>query len=382
MTDTLLELEKVVHSYAGRQVLEVERLEVKEGEMLVVLGQTGTGKSTLLRVLNLLEQPEQGVIRWRGQELPANHARLEIRRRIAMAFQDPLLFRASVFDNVAYGLRLRHRPKTEIEEKVGKILGLFKIGHLATRNPNQTSGGEAQRVALARALVIEPDLLLLDEPLASLDPVIKEELAKDLIEVLHSLNVSCVYVTHSREEAFMVADRVAIIEQGKIAQIGDLEDVFYRPASVSVAGFVGVDTIIKGEVTEQEKGLAVIRIDHGQIEAITEYRPGDKVFVCIRPEDIVVESFDSEVHAGHKASARNHLKGKVTGIRTLGAIAKVNIDCGAPLVATITKRSLDDLGIKKDDEVIASFKATSVHVIKSEVIPPPKSSPLPAGRQA
>lgn len=366
MSGKLLELIEVVHTYSGREVLRVDEISVLEGEMLVILGQTGTGKSTLLRVMNLLESPEKGVIRWKGEDLPANRAGLEIRRRIAMAFQDPLLFSGNVFDNVAYGLRLRHTSAPEIRQRVEKILDLFKIRHLEDRKSDQISGGEAQRVALARALVVEPDLLLLDEPLASLDPVIKEELAKDLIAILRSLKVACVYVTHSREEAFMVADRVAIIEEGKIAQTGTLEDVFYRPNTVSVAGFVGMDNIIGGDVVEQDKGLGVVNIDHGHVEVVTEHQVGDKLFVCIRPEDIVIETVDSEPHPGHKASARNHLRGKVINIDTLGAVAKVTVDCGSKLVATVTKRSLDDLGIHKGDEVIASFKATSVHVIGRE----------------
>ncbi|MFZ3062672.1 MAG: ABC transporter ATP-binding protein, partial [Actinomycetota bacterium] len=341
MKTPLLETENLVHSYNEKNVLNISALRVDEGEIFALLGPTGAGKSTFLRVLNFLERPVEGVIKWRGKAVASLRDRLALRRKMAMAFQEPLLFNTSVFNNVAYGLRVRGFSKGEIREEVGRTLRLFAIDRLAGRHVRQLSGGEAQRVALARALVIKPELLLLDEPLASLDPPTKDSLSQELLSILKKLGVTTVYVTHDQSEAFVMADRIGILDQGRLLQVGTPEEVFYRPNSWSVASFVGTETMLPGTVVGQEEGLASIEVGEKEgkiIEAVTDFDVGEKVTVCLRPEEVVIEKSvgadarpyeggasvrptgrpaDTEGVTGSqiRASARNHFPAKITKIQ-------------------------------------------------------------------
>lgn len=360
-SELLMELEDIGLRYNGNSILDVERLDVRRDETLAILGPTGSGKSTLLRVMNLLEWPERGVIRWRGETIEGKRVDLGIRRRMAMAFQAPLLLRATVFNNIAYGLKVRHLTRDEIREKVKSVLDLFGIGQLAERPASDISGGEAQRAALARAMVVNPELLLLDEPLASLDPTTKDGLMSDLKRILKSVNVACVYVTHSRQEAFVMADRVAVLVNGRIEQVGTPEEVFYRPQSQDVAEFVGTENLIDGRIKVQDNGLATIVFDGGSIEAVTDHPEGAWVTACVRPEEVILESAPGGL--GSTVSARNRFSARIKDLVVLGAVAKVALDCGFPLVATVTRRSLKDLNLKAGKNVRAGFKATSVHVI-------------------
>lgn len=393
MKAPLLETENLVHSYNGKNVLNISALRVEQGEIFALLGPTGAGKSTFLRVLNFLEKPAQGVIRWRGKAVASLRDRLALRRKMAMAFQEPLLFNTSVFNNVAYGLRVRRFSKREIREEVGRTLRLFGIDKLASRHVGQLSGGEAQRVALARALVIKPELLLLDEPLASLDPPTKDSLSQELLSILKKLGVTTLYVTHDQAEAFVMADRIGILDQGRLLQVGTPEEVFYQPNSYSVASFVGTETLLTGTIVGQEEGLASIEVREEEsreeravssrrkrrvIEAVTDLPVGEEVTVCLRPEEVVIEKSvgaDVSVRPTERlgatgsplmASARNHFLGKITKIQVLGPIAKISLDCDFPLVATVTRRSVLDLDLKVGQEVVASFKATALHIIKQD----------------
>jgi molybdopterin-binding protein len=282
-----------------------------------------------------------------------------------MAFQIPLLFKGSVYDNVAYGLKLRGASRADKDKKVNEILELFKVRGLAAADAMSLSGGEAHRVSLARALVFGPELLLLDEPMASLDPGTKEGLLTELMEITKQLKVTCVYVTHSREEAFIVADRLAVMEAGRVTQTGTAEDVFYRPATVDIAAFVGTGNIIHGRVLSSNGGLVLIDLNHVTIEAISDLPVGRDVVVCLRPEEIFVEDAAPGKTTG-RGSARNRLTGKVTAIEILGPVARITVDCGTNLKALITKRSLDELHVGVGMNVVAGFKATSVHVIEKD----------------
>lgn len=364
MKEALLQLKELIHSYDGKKVLDIPELTVKEGEILTILGPTGSGKSTLLRLVNLLERPEQGTLFWRSSQINGS-SRFAIRRKMAMVFQDPFLFSSTVYKNVAYGLRLRHFSKVMIDEEVSRTLKLFSLEHLASRDARSLSGGEAQRASFARALVTKPELLLLDEPFASLDPLSKNRLMEDVLGILKDLKVTTIHVTHDQSEAFRMADRIGILDGGEILQIGTPEEVFYRPVSAQVASFVGTETLLSGSVIAQNEGLATINVDGKEIEAVSSFRVGDKVTACIRPEEIIIlkEQGGQQLAVRGQGSARNHFPGKVKKIESIGPIAKVSLDCGFPLVAAITRRSALDLGLERGEDVVASFKATAVHTI-------------------
>ncbi|MFA5867222.1 MAG: ABC transporter ATP-binding protein [Actinomycetota bacterium] len=363
MASSLMSCESIEVTRNGQEILNVPAFSVEENERLAVLGPTGAGKSTLLGILDLTVRPDSGRLFWRDEDITRAKPGSAVRRKISMAFQIPLLFKGSVYENVAYGLKLRGASKGERDEKVNEILDLFKVSNLAAADAMSLSGGEAHRVSLARSLVFGPDLLLLDEPMASLDPGTKEGLLRELMEILKKLNVTCVYVTHSREEAFIVADRLAVMEGGRVVQTGTAEDVFYRPATTDIAAFVGAGNILPGRILSSSDGLALIETTDMDIEAVSDLPPESDVTVCIRPEEIFIEDIAKGKRTG-RASARNRLPGKVAAIENLGAVARVTVDCGTILKALITRRSLDDLHIGVGMEVIAGFKATSVHVIE------------------
>ncbi|MDI6689349.1 MAG: ABC transporter ATP-binding protein [Actinomycetota bacterium] len=363
MDHPYLEVRNLIHEYDGKRVLSIENLKIYRGEIFAIIGPNGAGKSTLLRILNLLERPSHGEIIFRGMVIEPSTDKLFLRRRMVMVFQEPLLFNGTVFENVAYGLRVRKYPKMEIEERVNRLLMKFNIHHLSDRHALRLSGGEAQRVSLARALVFEPQVLFLDEPFASLDPPTKEALREDLERVIRGMKLTTVYVTHDRTEALMLADRMAVMDKGEILQIGTPEEIFNYPVNERVAGFVGVETILSGTVVSQRNGLADVVVTGGRVEVLCESSVGERVLLCIRPEEVTLQGTRDEGR-DMISSARNRFLSVVKKVIPQGAIVKVRLDCGFPLVSFVTKQSVDELDIKEGQTVVASFKATAVHVIR------------------
>jgi ABC-type Fe3+/spermidine/putrescine transport system ATPase subunit len=356
----LLRLEEVLVRAGGATLLDVAAVEVAAGETLAILGQTGAGKSTLLRVMNALLRPARGRFLWRGEEvrLPVPTS---VRQRMAMAFQEPLLFHGTVFENVAYGLRLRGVSGAELERRVMEALRLFGIEGLARRAERTLSGGEAQRTALARAVVVEPDLLLLDEPLASLDPPTKERLEGELRRVIRARGLTCAYVTHDQGEAQRVADRVAVLDAGALLQVGTPDDVFLRPASERVARFVGTRNLLPGTVVERSAGGARVAVGDRTITAGPAPEGATAVLVCVRPEEVVLSRAGGEAE-GAPAGA-NRLRATVREVRPLGATTDVHLDCGFPLVALLTRRGAEELELREGTAVLASFRAAAAHLI-------------------
>ena len=351
---SLLRLEGVLVRGGGRTLLDVPSLEVEEGEIHVVLGPTGAGKSTLLRIVNRLQRPERGSVHWRGESVPWP-APLEFRRRMTMVFQSPLLFSGTTFDNVAYGLRLRGERDETLRPKVDAMLQLFRIGHLAQQRAATLSGGEAQRAALARALVLRPEMLLLDEPLASLDPRIRECLLRRLRQIVAGERITCVYVTHEQTEAFAIADRIAILSEGRVLQVGTPEAVFYRPSGPAVADFLQTANILTGEVVAAGAGVATVRIPGGMLKALSDLAPGSHVLVCVRPEEILLTSSEGV--------AANAIEGTVTSVLDQGPTLKADLDCGFPLTALVTRRTAREILLRAGARVGVSFEPEAVHLI-------------------
>ncbi|MFQ5520091.1 MAG: ABC transporter ATP-binding protein [Candidatus Methylomirabilia bacterium] len=356
----VVELSGIRVTYGQAVVLEVPRLEVRAGEILAVIGPNGSGKSTLLRMIGLLETPGVGEVRFRAE--PVSKSRLlSMRRKMASVFQDPLLTDATVFDNVALGLRFHHIPASEIGHRVRRWLDRFGIAGLATRQARTLSGGEAQRTALARALVLKPDLLLLDEPFSALDQPTREALIEDLGIILREDRIATVLVTHDRGEAMALADWVAVMKGGRILQVDEAGRLFRAPASEEVARFVGVETILDCLVLSTEGGLAVLDVGGQKIEVAATVAPGERVRLCLRPEDVTLMPRDASLLA---SSARNHVSGTVARLTPAGPYVRVVADCGFPLVALLTHRSVEELGLSEGVPVTATFKATAPHLIR------------------
>jgi molybdopterin-binding protein len=341
-------------------VLDIPYMEVRQGEVLSVIGPNGAGKSTLLHVLALLHPATSGEIWFAGQRVSAGNNVVKLRRRMAVVFQESLLLDTSVKDNVASGLRIRGMESREAGERASYWMKRFGVDALAERPARKLSGGEAQRASLARAFAMEPELLLLDEPFSALDAPTRAVLFEDFERVLHESRLTTVFVTHDRTEAMRLGDRVAVMMSGKVAQLGEPEEVFSTPADERVAAFVGVENLIPGQVVEQSEGLALVSLRVGYAEAVSDIGSGHKVLACLRPEDVVLGPVPLDPPT---TSARNKLRGRITRLIPLGSQVRVMVDCGFPLVALITRRSSEDLGFHEDMEVLVSFKASSVHLL-------------------
>lgn len=361
---SLLDLEGVEVVREGRTILSLPRLEVREREILAVLGPTGAGKSTLLRVLHFLERPDAGSLAWRGERVPWP-APLALRRQISMAFQDPLLLSGTTYDNVVYGLSLRGQNGSGAFDRVDAALRLFHIEHLASQRARTLSGGEAQRTALARALVVSPELLLLDEPFAALDTPIRKHLLDELKQAVHARGITCVYVTHEQSEAFSIADRIAVLRRGKLLQTGTPEEVLLRPQSRAVARFMQTGNILPGVVSNRSEAISEVRVGVRLLFSRTALSEGTPVDACIRREEILVEA-PSEASP---AAGLNRFRGTVEAVVDLGSTMQIRIDAGFPglsLQALVTRRVAHDLSLKRGGEVLATFSAASVHLIPRE----------------
>ncbi|HEX2987745.1 MAG TPA: ABC transporter ATP-binding protein [Chloroflexota bacterium] len=342
-------------------VLDIPGLEISEGEVLAVIGPNGAGKSTLLHTLALLLPASSGEISFGGRSISKGDDLVQFRRRMAVVFQEALLLNCSVRENVAAGLKLRGVPKGKAEERASYWMKRFGVDSLADRPSRQLSGGEAQRVSLARAFALEPELLLLDEPFSALDAPTRAALFEDFERVLRDSGITTVFVTHDRMEAMRLGDRIAVVIGGCIAQVGEPEAVFSTPASQQVAAFVGMENIIPGRVSEQREGLALVSLRSSMtIEVVSDAPAGQRVLACLRPEDVVVAPMPSELPS---SSARNKLRARITRITPLGSQSRLSLDCGFPLEALITRRSAEELSLQVGLEVLASFKATAVHLL-------------------
>jgi tungstate transport system ATP-binding protein len=358
LTAPLLQLRDVLVEAGGRAILDVPSLDARPSQVLAVVGPNGAGKSTLLRVFGLLEQPSRGEVLFDGD--PVGGERLKYRRRMAVVFQEPLLLDMSVEGNVQTGLSLRGVTGREQKRRSDEWLERFGIAHLRGRSSRSLSGGEAQRTSLARAMVLEPEVLLLDEPFSSLDAPTRESLIDDLDAVLTERQVATVFVTHDRSEALRMGDRIAVLIGGRLRQVGSPNEVFSSPLDQEIAAFVGVENIIPGRVHSVADGLGAVEVAAGVIETATELEAGAEVLVCVRPEDVVLSR---EADAYPSLSARNHMRATVARVRSAGPYVRVEINAGFPLVALVTKQSREDLSLKPGSSVFATFKATAVHLI-------------------
>jgi ABC-type Fe3+/spermidine/putrescine transport system ATPase subunit len=276
-----LQVTNVVKTFGTTIALRDVSFEMQAGEIVALLGPSGCGKSTLLMIVAGLEKPDRGEVRWDGQ--PVTHVPPH-RRGFGMMFQDFALFpHKNVLDNVAFGLRMDGWDDARIRERVGETLALVGLPGFETRDVNTLSGGEAQRVALARALAPQPRLLMLDEPLGSVDRTLRERLVTDLRQILRESRQTALYVTHDQEEAFVIADRVALMDRGRIVQIGAPQEIYRRPNSLFVARFLGLDNLIPGVVEPGTDGHQV-RTAVGVFPA--PGAPAGEVTLLVRPDAV------------------------------------------------------------------------------------------------
>ena len=359
VSDTpLLSAENLRRRHGAREVLHVDSLELHAGEVLAVVGPNGAGKSTLFRTLLLVERADAGVIRLDGAVVGANDATL--RRRVVGVFQRPVLFSGSVRDNVAFALRARGVRGDGAQARVTRALAWLGLEAVAGASVHTLSGGEAQRVALARALVVEPDVLLLDEPTAHLDVLVRRRFRHDLENVARTHARGTILITHDAAEAFGLADRVAVMHDGRIAQLGTPEEILLRPATPFVAELTGAELVLHGTVTALEDGLAAIEAPGAVVWATSHggLRAGDTAVVAYRPEDVVLSVGDVVT-----SSAINRLAVTVEAMVPAGGLVRVRLrmGSGAVLAALITRRSAETLELAAGVAATAHIKATALH---------------------
>jgi spermidine/putrescine transport system ATP-binding protein len=285
----LIRLEHVSKTFDGETVLQDVSLDIHNGEFLTILGPSGCGKTTLLRLIAGFESPDQGDVFIDGRSMsgvPAN------RRKVNTVFQSYALFpHMTVFENVAFGLRMAKTPPSEIEERVAQALRMVGLVGMAQRRPSSLSGGQQQRVAIARASVNRPLVLLLDEPLSALDYKLRTQMRMELKQLRRDLGITFVFVTHDQEEAFSMADRVVVMNQGRVEQVGAPVEVYEQPVNMFVARFVGETNIFEGFAGQSEGGTLHALVEGRKCDLASDrgFKPGDRIRVLLRPEDLLVE---------------------------------------------------------------------------------------------
>jgi putrescine transport system ATP-binding protein len=320
----LVRFEAVSKSFAGVNAVAELSLDIFPSEFFALLGPSGCGKTTLLRLLAGLEMPDAGRVLLEGQDLASVPPH---RRAVNMMFQSYALFpHLDVARNVAFGLKQDRLPKGEIAERVERMLALVKLEGFEKRKPHQLSGGQRQRVALARALVKRPRVLLLDEPLAALDKKLRGETQFELMHLRQKLGLTFLIVTHDQEEAMTVADRIGVMDQGRLVQVATPPEIYEQPNSRWVADFIGDVNLIEGRVVEMVAGaVTIMSQDAGALRAAAAAaaRPGDTVWVAVRPEKVRISNEPP-------AAAANCVAGQVFDIGYLGdvSIYKVRLDNG------------------------------------------------------
>lgn len=285
---TTVRLNELSKRYGTQLAVDALSLTIEPGSMLALLGPSGCGKTTCLRMIAGLVQPTSGEIFIDGKRITGTPVH---RRNIGMLFQNYALFpHMTVAENVAFGLEARRLPKAEIASRVSGALQLVQLGGYADRMPAQLSGGQQQRVALARCLVVEPALLLLDEPLGALDKGLRENMQVELRALQQRLGITTIMVTHDQDEALTLADRIAIMRGGRLEQLGSPAEVYQAPASRFVAGFIGVSNFFRGRVDRRDGQAGSVTTDSGIVLTIPDCPPGrDDVTVALRPEAIIIE---------------------------------------------------------------------------------------------
>jgi putative spermidine/putrescine transport system ATP-binding protein len=308
-----LEIENLHKAFGAHTALHHFDIGIERGEFITFLGPSGCGKTTVLRMIAGFEPPTRGVIRLGGRDV--THLRTR-QRNVGMVFQSYALFpNMTVADNIGFGLRVAHRPQEEIRKRVAEMLDLIKLPQLGERYPWQLSGGQQQRVALARALAGKPQVLLLDEPLSALDAKIRISLRQDIRALQRELGITSIFVTHDQEEALSISDRIVVMNEGRVEQIGTASEIYNYPRTRFVASFVGTLNILSGQVIDPASGRMAV---DGQELVTSQPLPagdaGRQRLLALRPEAIVLES---------PAAGRNSLAATVEDVNFLGAIVRI-----------------------------------------------------------
>lgn len=337
----------------GNFALRHIHLTVDQGEYFVLLGPTGVGKTVLLESIAGVQPIQAGEI-WLGGENATRRKPEE--RRASIVYQDHMLFpHYSVRENITFGLKMRRAGSERIAVALDRVAQLLGIGHLLDRRPNTLSGGEKQKVALARAIITDPEVLLLDEPLGALDPQTRENVQQELVRLQAELNITVLHVTHDFEEAISMGDRIAVIGEGAIKQVGTPDEIFRQPSSEFVARFTMAGNILSGVAVREQDGRTAFVADEARF--ITEAQGEGPCRASIRPEDILISDC-AVCDEGY-----NHFSGPVTRIVHKGSTVQVTVDIPPPLTCLLTHHFFQHLHLSLGQQVYLEIAPASVHLI-------------------
>jgi ABC-type Fe3+/spermidine/putrescine transport system ATPase subunit len=327
MADAILKLKGISKTFSGTKAVNNLSLEVRQNEVCSLLGPSGCGKTTTLRLVGGLEKPDEGEIEYQGKVIVSASTKIFVpphRRNMGMVFQSYAIWpNMTVWENVAYPLKLRRAPSKTIDENVARVLGLVGLTGLETRPAPLLSGGQQQRVALARSLIYEPGLLLLDEPFSNLDAKLREQMRVELKILQKKVGITVLFVTHDQIEALSLSDRIVVMNQGHVEQVGTPQELYDQPETPFVRDFLGRTLLVRGNIADvNSRGEAAVSLERvpeavlwGQPHPFPELRQGQQVHVAIRPEAIVIEAGDLQPMT---CAEKNLLKGNIEALLFVG----------------------------------------------------------------
>ncbi|MBI4384624.1 MAG: ABC transporter ATP-binding protein [Nitrospinae bacterium] len=359
----MLRLESISKAFGGKRVIDAFSLEVGEGEIFILLGRSGCGKTTLLRLIAGFERPDGGRISIAGQDVGSLPAE---RRPAGFIFQSHALFpHMTVYDNIAVGPRIRKTPEAEIEKRVDELLETVRLRDLKRAFPGQLSGGESQRVALARAIVNRPKVLLLDEPLSALDLSLRQRLREELVETQKAFGITFLFVTHDQEEAMALAGRMGVLEDGRLLQVGPPEELYERPNGPFVAEFLGESNRLKGVVYQKDGDTAVVTlVGLGRVKGVAReaWPPGRPVTCYVRPEKTFLSL------AGSGEESMNSLEGTFVSRSFLGNRVRyrVRLNNGetAQALVPMTQTAFPPSVLREGERVFVQFSRGDVRIFE------------------
>ncbi|OPX86480.1 MAG: Maltose/maltodextrin import ATP-binding protein MalK [Pelotomaculum sp. PtaB.Bin104] len=356
MTEKVIEAKKINLTIGQHHILDIDYFSVHQGETVALIGPNASGKSTLLKVLMLLQRPTAGELFLKGEKVDWNKP-LSYRRRMAMVFQEPLLLDTSVYKNIEAGLKLRGVNKKLIPEKIALWLNRLSIEHLARRSVRFLSGGESQRVSIARALALEPEVLFLDEPFSALDAPTRVALTVELAEIIKETGITSIFVTHDYSEITIMAETVTVLDYGRVIQSAPAREVLARPADRVVASLVGVENAIPGLVNERSDSGFTVQAGSQLLQApAVAGLAGDKVYILLRPDEV-------KITGSRSIDWDNSLQGTVSELLPQGYQFKAVLDCGFPLKVILSPDQVIGGEVTKGSEVFVNFNTGKLHLI-------------------
>ena len=353
----MVELRNVTKRFGAYEALKEASFEIRAGEFMTFLGPSGCGKTTCLRLISGFDTPTSGQIFLDGKDLTFEPP---YRRDVNQVFQNYALFpHLTIYENIAFGLRMKKIPPAQIRERVDRVVKMTSLEDFTTRKPAQLSGGQRQRVALARAIVCEPKVLLLDEPLSALDAKLRTQMRIELKQLQKKLGITFIFVTHDQEEALTMSDRVAVLNAGRVEQIGTVNEIYYKPATRFVASFIGESNIVEAEILRSEGEFLHCRLEGGLELDVRTPNPPDhsQILLSLRPEKIRLTR--------ENPGGRNSFPGTIEMEIFKGAVddLTISVQGGLQLGAVLTNDGQAESDLHEGERVFARIQPEDIHIV-------------------